>query len=339
MFDNLEVGEGHPEDGENGMRLSSTSSRRKSTRRSSSSRRRVSRSINSSSVFRESEMSSEHASRKSSFSMNSSILVGGTSTASKTRSLLSSLFSSSDSGRGGDGSMPNNVDGGETNNGDSSTRPNSLSSRKHRAAYRLMAIAVLVFILGGGIALFVTRRNESPSSSENLDDPTLIESSDDSSTPSPTVTMSPTLTRYDFFYQLVQPISRLDDEDNGSDNFGLLSSEAAYQALDWLVYNDSRIMDYYYYDPNNVNNRNSNDVDSFFGRSFLLERYALAVFYFSTNGPTSWKSQLNFLNTELTTCKWNISITCDEHRHVTSLDIGKFLVKRTLKSELPGIGR
>ena len=128
--------------------------------------------------------------------------------------------------------------------------------------------------------------------------------------------------KYDFFYQMVQPISGFDVDDN-------VDKTASLKALDWLVFNDTRITDFYYFDPNNANNRN--DVDSFFGRSFLLERYALAVLYFATDGPRAWKSQLDFLNRELATCEWDtVAIECDRQRHVTSLTIGKCDLQRDI---------
>ena len=60
-----------------------------------------------------------------------------------------------------------------------------------------------------------------------------------------------------------------------------------FQALDWLVYNDT-----YFMEDNIQNNPN-----------ILIERYVLAVLYFSTGGPTHWKEQYQFLS-NTSVCLW-----------------------------------
>ena len=62
------------------------------------------------------------------------------------------------------------------------------------------------------------------------------------------------------------------------------------QALDWLVYNDTFFM------KDNI--QNISNIES-----VLIERYVLAVLYFSTGGPTHWKEQYQFLS-NTSVCLW-----------------------------------
>ena len=64
----------------------------------------------------------------------------------------------------------------------------------------------------------------------------------------------------------------------------------------------------------------------------LLERYALAVLYFATNGA-SWKNRFHFVQENLETCSWNDPIVqggkggviCNEQGQVVTVHLGKFL--------------
>lgn len=54
------------------------------------------------------------------------------------------------------------------------------------------------------------------------------------------------------------------------------------------------------------------------------QRFALAVVWFSTNGPTSWKTTDGWLNSDINECSW-FGITCDDTTEkVTAIELGTF---------------
>jgi hypothetical protein len=87
-----------------------------------------------------------------------------------------------------------------------------------------------------------------------------------------------------------------------------------YAALDWLANEDGWWV----------------DIDSFPPQVFV-ERYVLALLYFSTNG-TSWRKDLNFLM-PTPVCDWS-GVTCDASDgiygfdYVWRLDMGAYGIKR-----------
>uniref|UniRef100_A0A7S4R0Q1 Uncharacterized protein n=1 Tax=Ditylum brightwellii TaxID=49249 RepID=A0A7S4R0Q1_9STRA len=92
-------------------------------------------------------------------------------------------------------------------------------------------------------------------------------------------------------------------------DYEILLHSAQSSALSWLA------------DVDNIPNL-SNDR--------LKQRFALATLYYSTNGETAWKSQLNFL-TDMHECEWNDGTSgtvlgvafCDENGMVTELNFSK----------------
>ena len=60
----------------------------------------------------------------------------------------------------------------------------------------------------------------------------------------------------------------------------------------------------------------------------LLTRYALAVLYYATAGPTAWQQNTDWL-TVVDECGW-YGVLCDDSGKVTSLQLGKFKVARLL---------
>ena len=88
-----------------------------------------------------------------------------------------------------------------------------------------------------------------------------------------------------------------------------------YQALDWLANNDTYLVAEDIRNPENI-------VE-------LTERYALAVLYFSTGGPTLWSEQFDFLS-NTSVCSWPpdnetllYGISCNREGEVTEVHIGK----------------
>jgi hypothetical protein len=74
------------------------------------------------------------------------------------------------------------------------------------------------------------------------------------------------------------------------------------KALDWLAYADEANLDLTTVRP-----------------SVLVERYALAVLYFGTNGPTSWTNRYGFLNAS-SVCSWYEDLGSDSYNGVSCQD-------------------
>lgn len=115
-------------------------------------------------------------------------------------------------------------------------------------------------------------------------------------------TASPTeQDEYDYLYDLVHVFSGDALDDN---------STAQYQALQWLAYED----------PAGLPIKESN-------ASTLIERYAAAVLYYSTQGDL-WSSDLNFLSNS-SVCDWNdgeFGLTCeDTSDFVKQVYIGEYM--------------
>jgi hypothetical protein len=115
-------------------------------------------------------------------------------------------------------------------------------------------------------------------------------------TPSPTEQ-----DEYDYLYDLVKELSGDALDDN---------STAAYQALQWLAFDD----------PADLPIKESNETT-------ILQRYAAAVFYYSTEGDL-WTSDLNAMSNS-TLCDWNdggIGFLCvDGDPAVKQLIISEFI--------------
>lgn len=91
-----------------------------------------------------------------------------------------------------------------------------------------------------------------------------------------------------------------------------------WKALNWLVNDDERTI-------------NTTIIPNVNAQS-IIQRYALAVIYFATEGDTSWATQCNFLSSE-SECQWNNGISSgascggggvdDNNETITRLDLRK----------------
>ena len=82
-----------------------------------------------------------------------------------------------------------------------------------------------------------------------------------------------------------------------------------YQALEWMTSNDT--------------------LWPTLNLSTTIERYTIAVLYFSTNGPTSWSTKIDFLRNE-SLCSWPPdfpAIICDDSGSVDSIIFGKSFLR------------
>jgi hypothetical protein len=118
------------------------------------------------------------------------------------------------------------------------------------------------------------------------------------SSPSPAPTTR--LTDYEFLEKVLGPIS--------GDNVWMDETSPQSQALNWLAFEDPAMLPI-------------KDTDA----STLIERYALAVLYFSTGGP-QWASSVNFLSND-SVCDWKDvrnEVRCfDNEPKVKSIYIGE----------------
>ena len=106
--------------------------------------------------------------------------------------------------------------------------------------------------------------------------------------------------------ELEQLQNQLIEWNISTDRTALLDrTSAQYQAMDWLAYHD----------PAQLNLHETE-------RSILLDRYVLAVFYFSTNGP-NWTFQGRHL-TNTPICEWG-GIACNGLGSIVAVLIGTSL--------------
>ena len=120
---------------------------------------------------------------------------------------------------------------------------------------------------------------------------------------SPTSPPSTSPTTVDDFTFVQDEIFKLSISDEAIFN----TTTPQYLALEWLIYNDTA-----------TSNFRSNPI------SAILERYVLAVFYYSTNGP-GWISDGRFLSV-IPVCRWSF-VECDDMGSITSLMIGMLSVR------------
>ena len=115
--------------------------------------------------------------------------------------------------------------------------------------------------------------------------------------PTPAPTQQVTI-MYDYLYELILPISgeeALRDE-----------SSHRYKALDWLASHDPLMM------QDQTSNRDP---------SLMIERYIVALIYFTTGGPDYWLTDKKWL-TKHSVCDWDF-IDCNEELSVTAMHLGK----------------
>ncbi|CAB9504919.1 LRR receptor-like serine threonine-protein kinase [Seminavis robusta] len=149
-------------------------------------------------------------------------------------------------------------------------------------------------------------------------------------TPVPAVTPSPTFApddRFDllrdFFVSALAPYYSQGDDTgdmtNGTDLVQLVfhhEDSPRYKALEWMAWNDTEIetaipLDYITFMdlPAGHNNHDTKLPDE--SQQRLLQRFALAAFYFATGGPTAWSEQYEFLAPGHE-CDWSGALQCSE---------------------------
>jgi hypothetical protein len=171
-----------------------------------------------------------------------------------------------------------------------------LSSQKKGPYYCMWLAALLLFCgaAGGVLAAVLKPSPSSPSSSSSSGAPNTVPPSfQPSQSPQPTSqpSLEPTTidqARLEAFRSILIPLSG----DSLSE-----TSTAAFQALEWIALVDQAQL-------------NPDDLD-FDARTDILERYALALLYFSTSGP-AWRHQQGYLNAS-SVCDW-IDLTCTDGR-------------------------
>lgn len=141
--------------------------------------------------------------------------------------------------------------------------------------------------------------------------------------PTASPTPAPTLTPYGSLRQLVSPYSSDDDLDDET------SPQA--KAIDWLLNKDpAQLL----------------PLQEGFAEWTLLERYAMAVLFFSTDGP-KWDENLDFMS-ESSVCDWprrnstestsNVNrIKCNEDGHIYDLRIHFNSLNGTIPAELSAL--
>ena len=181
-----------------------------------------------------------------------------------------------------------------------STNTSSSSSSKRSTLCLLIILAVIVVIVAS-VVVGVTRKKKrnqdtSPFSSD------ILQSQQNTTPPTMSPTTSPpstSPTTVDDFTYVQDEIFKLSISDEAIFD----TATPQYLALEWLIYNDTATSNY-----------RSNPI------SAIIERYVLAVFYYSTNGP-GWISDGRFLSVT-PVCRWSF-VACDDTGSVTSLAIGK----------------
>ena len=180
-------------------------------------------------------------------------------------------------------------------------------SRRNPFLIIIFLVAVLAIVLGLTFGLRENTPATAPLESSNL--------------PTMSPTPSPTLTEVGFLRELLQPISgtALDD-----------ATSPQGQALNWLAFEDQANLDF----------RATNTF-------VLIERYVMAVLYYSTGGP-EWYDDLRFLS-NYSVCEWpNIGeiedelatsneVDCDETGHIVKLRIEENNLNGTMPSELSAL--
>eukprot|EP00980_Cylindrotheca_fusiformis_P017776 scaffold5605_cov128-Cylindrotheca_fusiformis.AAC.17 len=199
---------------------------------------------------------------------------------------------------------------------ESSSRARPLQEPRDRPPKKLFwiigACAILLFIaiaagVGAAVGIAVVN-NDDDSHDSNRDVP--IEAQDPTQSPDPASalptmfpTASPIMTRLETFGEIVLPDTCLQSLDQTSPQ---------YRALEWISREDPKELEAV--------------------RSIeLLERYSLAVFYFSTEGEV-WKSKDRWL-TEVSHCMWRY-LVCDFEDRVIALSMESNLVNGTIPTEI-----
>ena len=104
-----------------------------------------------------------------------------------------------------------------------------------------------------------------------------------------------------------------DDSSSSSNPFQLMLNDptsSQYKAYQWMVNVDEFFFNGYEDDVvavapvlvSDPEEEEEEEVDEI--SALLVERYVLGVLYYSTDGPSSWNDQVNFLNTTSSVCEW-----------------------------------
>ena len=93
------------------------------------------------------------------------------------------------------------------------------------------------------------------------------------------------------------------------------TSSPQYQAVEWLVQDEI-------------------ENGSFWPRNEMIQRYVLAVLFYSTDGSSSWDHDPNFFK-PLPVCEWRSSdLSCDTNGSVVSIDLHDDGLRGTIPEEL-----
>ena len=180
--------------------------------------------------------------------------------------------------------------------------------RRLRWVIAMLVCAIVAIV--AGVTIAVTTKKEAITTLAPSQSPTV----------SPTVSFDSSiqyatdLVMDRIYSKSLQQFNQTDNEFNNSTNttmppFELLfgNHTPQYHAMEWLTSNRLDVSD-----------RN------------ILQRYVLAVFYFSTSGPT-WVNTFSFLS-DADECQWDItSVACDDTGSITELDIGTCWYSRRFK--------
>lgn len=181
-------------------------------------------------------------------------------------------------------------------------RKSDLEKRKKRktAFLRIFFLTSLIAAITVPLAVLLTRkRNDNPTPKPTeipSSFPSLSPSISPSNFPSSMPSLNPTSTK---FTSLKQVLIKYTPEEPLMD-----SSTPQYKALEWLADTDTYVVP-----PTNYD-------------FFLVQRYALVTFFFSTGGTESWTNDNKFLS-DANECDW-IGIQCYPFAAVKTLSISKF---------------
>ena len=139
----------------------------------------------------------------------------------------------------------------------------------------------------------------------------------------------------DYLLEIVSPIyeGRNEKENTDGDVNDLLSqlledvTTPQYLALEWLAYNDTVSKEFLSsYINGTITTVGNITITKENCSQMIKQRYAVALFYFATDGPNSWIDDMDFL-TNTSVCSWrlnsDIGIFCDNHGIVVDIRLGK----------------
>ena len=195
------------------------------------------------------------------------------------------------------------IDNGKDDNLDNSGKNNNGLWERYKAPMMLFGLGALALLLVVVMVVFLS------SSNKTYDDPPPL---NEETTASNDEANEVSLSDEQYLVNILKTVSNetlllLDDDFAGS-------TTPQYKAMRWLVdANDPSIL----------------DVQSVVDEQTIIERYSLAVLYFSTDGINSWDpiTKDYFLSNATSVCEWNdgvdIGVFCNEERHVKEITMSK----------------